>query len=518
MKFRLAISASTALALALSACGGESESESSDEASGGEFNIAWSGQPPTMDPLLTTANVSRDIARNFYEPLLTLDSSGEVQPVLAEDFEVSEDGTMVTINLREDVPFHDGSTMDAEDAIASLERWVELTNVGQTFFSNAVIESPEEGVVTFTFDEAMWAAPMLIADQGQLPFIMPADIIADAGPEGVQDFIGTGPFEFVEWNTDQHIRLDRFEDYAQPEGPSDGDAGPREPSLDSIYFHFVSDPMTRLSGLQTGEYDASDNVPWDHAETVQEDEEIELVTGDYGLNFAIFNKAEGPMTDINMRRAVLAAITPEENLQAAFSQEEFYGLSRSLAPEETTWYVESDDELMDQDQETIDGFLEAAGYDGEVVEILTTRELEHTYNVAIVLQEQLEQAGINTNLSVMDWGAMLQYRDENPDAWDISNTNDAWRAVPVTWGFLLPPLAGWTDSEEIATAIDDIVYSSGEEDALEAMVALQTAVDEYAPVATFGSQRPLTAVRKEFEGYEYAYFAGHQFYNVRLAE
>lgn len=519
MKNRALLSSSLTIALLLSACGGNNGDDGPGDESiqGGDFNIAWSAQPPTLDPLMTTANSSRDIARNFLEPLLTLDNDGEAQPVLAESYEVSDDGTELTIVLRDDVVFHNGSPMTADDVIASLQRWMEVTNVGQTYFSEAEVGS-ENMTVTLSFPEPMWAAPLLLADQSSLAFIMPAEIVEEATEGGVQEFIGTGPFEFVEWVSDDHIRLDRFEDYQPPSTTTDGDAGPREPHLDSIYFHFVSDPSTRLTGIQTGEYDAADSMPHDNAEMMETDENIEVTVGEYGLNFAFFNKAEGLMSDINMRRAVMAAIDPEENLLAAYGASEYYDLQAGLAPEGTAWSVPyGEGDGIGYDQDLVDEYLEEAGYDGEQIEILTTREYEHVYNTAVMLQEQLERAGMNTELTVMDWAAMLQHR-EDPGNWDLSNTVDQWRAVPATWNFLLPTQAGWTDSEEIATALDSLVFAASEEDAHAAMEELQTAVDEYIPVAIFGTQWPLFAIRDGFDGYEYTYFAGHKFYNVHQAD
>lgn len=514
---RSALSIGMALTIALTACG-QSSDGGDDEAIGGEFNIAWSAQPPTLDPLMTTANSSRDIARNFLEPLLTMDNEGEVHPVLAEDYEISDDGMQLTITLREGVSFHDGSTMEAEDVVASLERWIDVTNVGQNYFSEATVDSLEEGAVTLSFPEQMWAAPLLLADQSQMPFIMPADVVEAAPAEGVQEPVGTGPYEFTEWITDQHVRIDRFEDYAPPSGMSTGDAGPREAGVETIYYHFISDPSTRLTGIQTGEYDAAD-VPWDNAEILQDENDVNLTIGDYGLSFAIFNKSEGIMADPNMRRAVLAAIEPEQNMQSAFSSDEFYGLEGALAPEGTAWHVDSTaDELrLGQDLDEAEELLEAADYDGEEIRILTTREYDHTYNAAVVLQEQLEQAGMNTDLNVMDWATYLEYR-EDPANWDIANTNDQWRAIPATWSFLLPTYAGWTESEEIDEAIQGLVYSADEEDALSAMEELQQATDEYLPIAIFGNLRPVMAVRSDFEGHEYAYFAGDLFYNIRPAD
>lgn len=194
MKIRSVLAASLVSALALSACGGDDDVEDTTGGNGEsavapELNVAYSSQPPTLDPLITTAVATRILARTFYEPLLAIDENGEVQPVLADSYEVSEDGLTITFILREDVPFHDGSIMDTEDVVASLERWIENTNVGQSYFADSEVASPEEGVVTMTLDQQMYVAPQLLADPAQATYVMPADVIAEAGPDGVQEHI-----------------------------------------------------------------------------------------------------------------------------------------------------------------------------------------------------------------------------------------------------------------------------------------------------------------------------------------
>ncbi|NLS10360.1 hypothetical protein HGQ17_10220 [Nesterenkonia sp. MY13] len=517
MKTSRSVAALSVLALGLSACGGGDNGGGGEV--GDEFNIAWNAQPPTLDPLLTTANTTRDIARNFYEPIITMGNDGEPHPVLAESFELSDDHSELTFTLRDDVTFHDGEPMTEEDVIASIERWIELTSVGQSFFEGTEIDSPEDGVVTMHLPEPMFAAPLLMADQSQVPVIMKAEIIAEADSDGVPEHIGTGPFEMVEWATDQHVHLERFEDYTSPEGEPNGDAGSREPGVDTIYYHFVSDSSTRVSGMQTGEYDAADWIPWDNADVIQDDPNLELSVGDYGPSSAILNKAEGQLADINMRRAILAAVDPDEALQAAYASEELYGDSGAFVPEDSPWYVEPADDLRTSlDEDVVQEYLEEAGYDGEPIRILASRDYDHLYNLSVVLQDQLEAHGINTDLQVTDWATLTNDR-ENPEGWEIFITGNGWGSVPATFPFLLPSWAGWTESEEIQDAIDAMIYqASSEDEAIAAMDELQDAIYDYIPVVKFGDQMNLTAVSTDWEGYEYGYMSGDIFYRVAPAE
>ncbi|GAB3711465.1 ABC transporter substrate-binding protein [Nocardiopsis nanhaiensis] len=504
------------LALALSACGGDGTPDGDNGAAGGgEFDIAWNAQPPTLDPLVTTSTATRDISRNFFEPLVTMDPDGEVQTVLAEDYEVSDDGLVITFTLREGVTFHDGTEMEEDDVVASLQGWMERTGVGQTFFSEAEAATEEEGVVTITLPEPMYIAMQLLADQGQLPMIMPAEIIENAPEEGVEEYIGTGPYEMAEWSTDQFVRLERFEDYESPGGDTHGTAGERNPYYDTINFHIVTDPSTRVSGLQSGEYDAANALPLDNVEMLEGDDGIELVSGEQGFNGAIFNKQEGLMSDETMRQAVLAATDVEALQQSAFVSEEFYNTNGALMPEDSDWHSDVGQELFaNNDPSEAEDLLDEAGYDGETVRILTSREYMDHYNAAVPMQQHLEDAGMDVDLIVTDWATVLQDRDD-PAAYDMFITGFAPVTVPSSFVFLYDNWPGWTDSEEIAGALDQISTAPDEGEALEAAEDLQQAFYDYVPMVKFGDKWTVTGMRADLDGYEYAGLSGDIFYNVR---
>lgn len=526
MKRHSVVAGGIAAALFLSSCGGGSGAEDAGET--GEntvaeaLNIAYAVQPPGLDPLTTTAHATRIISRVFYEPLIALDGDGEVQPVLAESFEVSEDGLTITFVLREDVVFHDGSSMETADVLASLERWQEMSTIGPNYFGEAVISSPEEGIVTIELPEPMYVAPALLADPTQMPHIMKAELIDSAGPEGVEEHIGTGPYQLGEWVTDQHIRLDRFEDYVSPEGEPSGLAGAKQAYFEEMYIHFVQDASTRVAGLQTDEYDLGVPVPWDNAEVMEDDPNINVVLGETGVVLAVFNKQEGPMADVAMRRAVVAAMEPSASLHAAYGNEEYYNANTALMPEGSAWYLAPDSEFdqmyQSADPDLAGEFLEEAGYDGEEIRIITTRDYEDFYNNSVVLQQQLEDAGMNVDLVVTDWPTVTQSR-EDPEAYEIFITDISnWPAVPATFHFFTPAWPGWTDSDEIFDAARAMTDAADEEAAVAAMEGLQDAYAEYLPVAKFGDRFTPSGLNAEFEGYEFVTGVGEIFHHVRPVE
>ena len=108
------------------------------EPSGGTLNIAITGEPPTLDAHQSTAFITQSIGWHIYEGLFTLDSNYDAVPMLAESYEFDEDRNTYVIDIRADVPFHDGTILDADDVIASLERWGDKSNYGRMMFDNVV--------------------------------------------------------------------------------------------------------------------------------------------------------------------------------------------------------------------------------------------------------------------------------------------------------------------------------------------------------------------------------------------
>lgn len=510
---RLLLCAALALMFPLSACtgGGLGDAQRGD---GNNFIVAWNAQPPTLDPLMTTSTATRDISRNFFEPLITLDADNEVKPVLAKSFSLSDDGSRVSFKLRTGVKFHDGSTMEASDVVASLNAWIAKSSVGQLFFSEAKVSSPEADKVELELPEPLFIALTLLADQGQLPAIQPKEVLDAAGADPVEEFVGTGPYTMEKWNTDQYVQMARFDDYVSPPGVPNGTAGEKRAAFDNIFFYFVNDPSTRMSGLQTGEYDAANALPPDNIDMLESDDNISVTTGDNGFNAAVFNKKTGVMSDPNMRRAVLAATNIDDVQKAAFSQEKLYDTNGALMPESSEWYsAEGLDSYNHPDPDKVADLLKKAAYDGEEVRILTSREYEEHYNNAVVMNQQLNEVGINARLIVSDWATVLQNRTDDT-SYEIFVTGFSPTSTPLTQVFFDPLWPGWTDSPEIENAFDTIVHAPSGEKAVSAKDDLQSAFYDYLPVLKFGGRTTTTGIRAGFNGHQFTAISGDIFYNV----
>lgn len=494
------------LILALAACSSDGESEANSSDAKKELQVAYNAQPPTLDPLITTAVATRDVMRNVYETLLTLNENFEITPLLAESYEQSEDGKTITFKLRKDIKFHNGDVMTADDVVASMTRWVETTSLGKASFKDSTFSKVDEETVTLEMPEAQFTALHMLADPGQAAVIAPKSTIESATAEGLTEFIGTGPYKLIEWKADQYVHLTKFEEYQSVDQPASGLAGKKEAFIDDIYFQFVTDASTRLAGIQSGEYDIANAISFDNAEQLSTNSDVKNSVDHNGFNGVVFNKKSGFFENVVARQAVNAALNEEAILTAAFTSPEFYELEHGLMiKDQKEWYSEAGKEKYNQnDPEKAKELLKEAGYNGDEIVILSTRDYEDHYNAAVVVQQQLESIGMKVKLDIYDWATVLQKRaDEN--AYDIFVTGFPTEPIPTKYVFLASSneWPGWTNDPIIDDLLNKINTASSQEEAKQHFDALQEQFYEYLPMIKFGNKTTITTLRSDVKGMDF---------------
>lgn len=391
------------LVISLIGCSSQSApSESATPQTGGTLKIAINAQPPTLDPHVTTATATYELARNIFETLVTLNSKYQAVPMLAESVNQSEDGKTYTFNLRKGVKFHNGKEMKAEDVVASMNKWMAISSRGKTVLKGGTFEAKDEYTVVLNLPNPVVGVLETLAGAAQFAAIMPKELVDAAGPDGVKEYIGTGPFKMAEWKQDQYIHLTKYDQYSALDTPADGLAGKKEALVDEIFFNIVTDGSTRLAGIQTGEYDGAIWLPRDNYEQLKSMPNVKTSIDFYGGHYIIFNKKKGVFSDVKMRQAVNAALDMDEIMLGTFANKDFYRLDHALMyKEQVDWYSEAGKELYNQkDAEKAKSLMQEAGYNGEEIRILTSRDYDHVYNASVVVKEQLEKIGMKVKLEV----------------------------------------------------------------------------------------------------------------------
>ncbi|WP_244439001.1 ABC transporter substrate-binding protein, partial [Paraburkholderia dilworthii] len=176
------------------------------------------GEPPTLDPAITTADVVAAPSEHIFETLFTFDSHWNVQPLLADRMPaVSADRLTYTIPLRRGVAFHNGTEMSAADVVASLTRWQAVAVFGKDVHPYVeYLDAPGDHTVVIKLKEPYMPLLALLATQVSAAVVVPKSVIKGGQ---LTALIGTGPYSLAEHKPDQYIKLVRFKGYSSRKEP-----------------------------------------------------------------------------------------------------------------------------------------------------------------------------------------------------------------------------------------------------------------------------------------------------------
>lgn len=418
---------------------------------GGTMRAALIGEPPTLDPQWTTATVVLTQGSQWLETLFTQGAKYEVIPELAEGYTLSDDLRVYDIALRKGVRFHNGKEMTSADVVASLKRWGVVASHGKTVFKNVEsIEATGPYKVRITLQKGNVVLPAFLTFTGRA-FIYPQEVVEEVGADApVKTYIGTGPYRFVEHRPDRYIKLRRFDDYTARTDPPNGYGGRKVAYFDELLLIPVPEQAQRVTMVQTGELDFSDWITPDAYSRLKADPSTEtLIVKPKEWIIGAFNKKKGLFTNKTLRQAVQAALDMKPIMINAVGREEFMRLDPSIIFKETVWWTDAGGEYYNQaDPEKAKRLMKEAGYNGETIRWMCTKEYEWMYQSAVIAAQQLQAVGFNVDLQVMDWASVVQRRS-NPDMYEIFTTGQGMPADPAQFASLTCGWPGWTCFDEL---------------------------------------------------------------------
>jgi len=363
----------------------------------GTLEIAVDQAPVGLDPHLVTAFSSFVVIGQVYDGLIEFDADLKIGPALATSWEISDDGLVYDLELRDDVVFHDGSEMTADDVVYSFERIMdEETGSPQASRFSQVqgVEATGEYAVRFTLSAPF--APFL----GNLSnlSVVPSQVVEAEG-DLQRVAVGTGPFMLDEVVPDTYVRLVANPDYYR--------AG--QPKLEGLRYNVVPEASTRAAGLRTGSYHLLPDVDPATAETIQGASGVELLeVQDLAYTLLGMNVEREPFDDPAVRRAINLAIDRDEIITAVYFDNAVPG--GPLSPGLDQWALDTNDyACYRHDPDAARALLADAGYeDGFELEILTFGTIKVVSDLAQVLQAQLTEVGIDTTVNVAEFGTFVQ--------------------------------------------------------------------------------------------------------------
>ncbi len=478
------------------------------------LNVGYDSQPNTLDAQRSTTLFTRELSRTFYETLVTLNGDYQPVPHLAESIDISDDRKSFTFTLRQGVKFHNGDEMMADDVVASMQRWFEVNSRAKRFFGGSTIEATGDYSVVLTMPEAKVDTLHVLASWNTA-VIMPSEVVAGADETGVKDYIGTGPFKFVEWKQDQHVHVVKNDDYQSLDSAASGFTGSKTAGVDEIYFQFVTDTATRAAGLQSGQYDIAMRLSTDDFPRFDSDPNIGIAKSYIGYLMMNYNNKERVFSDLRMRQAVNAGINPAEILLGAYANEAFFELNASYnIKDQADWYTDSGDAFYNQnDADKAKALMAEAGYNGEEI-ILLVPNVDYMQTAAIIIQAQLQALGMTAKVEAYDFPTYAKKRLDSAN-YDIAIQPFSLNPIPTQWIFFNPKTWGWTDDKELLDMVAQMQNGTVEE-AKALWPAVHKRSWEYLPISKIGDTYSYSAYNSsKVDGF--TTFDQGIFWNVSLA-
>lgn len=409
-----------------------------------------------LDPIWTTAYVTRDHGYMIYDVLFAMDAEFKPQPQMVETWTTSEDGLIWTFVLRDGLTFHDGAPVTGADVVASLERWGKRDGMGQQLFGVIdTLVATDDKTVTMTLSEPYGLVLESIGKlSSNVPFIMPARIAATDPFEQISEYVGSGPFVFEEeeWVPGSQVVYSKFEGYVPRNEPVSGAAGGKVVKVDKVIKQYFSDATTGMNALMAGEIDYHESPAPDLAPLLQANPDITVaVTDPLGsIGFARFNHVLPPFDDAAVRKAAIMAMKQEDYLASAIGDPQYWKTCYSVYPCGTLLENEKGSELMATgDVALAKEALAATDYDGTEVVIMQPTDIAVLNAFTLVTADKLRAAGFNVKLEAMDWATLTSRRalrdPVGQGGWNIFHTWWIGADVidPTAIAFSGNPDAGW---------------------------------------------------------------------------
>ncbi|MGI8576203.1 MAG: ABC transporter substrate-binding protein [Egibacteraceae bacterium] len=362
-----------------STAGGESQS----------LTVGFAAEPANLDFTTTDgAAIPEALLVNVYEGLVKIGQDGEIEPLLAESFQVSDDRLTYDFMLQPDVTFHNGDAFTAEDVKFSIERvqsdaWTVSLKQAMDVVESVEAVSPTHARVTLKRPSNRWL------------YQMTTRIGAMFSPDGVDDLantpVGTGPYMLDEWVRGDRIVFERYPEYW-------GDP----PALETVTLRYFNDATALNNALLSGGIDVIGTVQAPEALAQFEDDRFQIIEGTTNGEVVLsFNNGRPPLDDPRVRQAITLAIDHEAVLETAWAGRGV--LIGSMVPPHDPWYEDLTG-VYEHDPERARALLAEAGAQ-DITLAFRIPNLPYAVSAAQVVKSQLEEVGVTANIDVLEFPA-----------------------------------------------------------------------------------------------------------------
>ncbi len=474
----------------------------------------------TTDPYDANDTLSQAMAKSFYQGLYGFDKDMKMIPVLAESHEVSKDGLVYTIKLRKGIKFHDGTDFKADAVKANFDRVTNPDNKLKRYglYSNiAKTEVVDDYTARITLKTPFSAFINNLAHPSGV-MISPAALKQYGSKDIAFHPVGTGPFKFVEWKATDYLKVARNENYWKK----------GLPKVDSITWKPVIDSNTRGAVMQTGEAQFTFPVPYELADTLKAKPELELVAApSIVLRYLSMNTQQKPFDNPKVRQAIAYAINKEAVAKVAFNG--YAAPAEGVVPAGVEYSVKIGP--WPYDVAKAKQLMTEAGYpNGFETELWSAYNHTIAQKVTQVLQQQLQQIGIRTKITLLEAGQRVEKVESWQDpatapvrlyyvGWSSSTGEADWALRPLLFSGSWPPTlfnTAYYKNEKVDADIKGALATSDSQQKAKLYKDAQEQIWQDAPWAPLVTERLLSAHNKKLSGVYVMPDASFEFEQVDL--
>ena len=364
-----------------------------------------------LDPITVTAAITFMHGVLIYDSLLALDASFAPKPQMAEAMAVSPDRLTYTFTRRPGQRWHDGTPVQASDLVPSLKRWMARATVGQKMApSIASLEAPDGKTFVIKLKEPYGLLEYSVALAGA--WVMRAKDAETDPFTNISTTVGSGPFRFVasEWKPGAKVLYEKNPDYIPRPEPASFFAGGKRVNVDKVEWTIIPDANTAAAALGRGEVDYWNGPTNDLVPVLQKNPDL-VVQVLHPLGWTAFGRANAlhpPFNNVKARQALAHAFDQREFMQAAYGDERWWKTCGSYFICGTLYGTEAGFEpYAKPDPAKAKTLLAEAGYKGEKVVVINTKELPVIYALTQVSIPRMKDIGLNVEEQVVDWGNFI---------------------------------------------------------------------------------------------------------------
>jgi peptide/nickel transport system substrate-binding protein len=376
------------------------------------------GNLVSIDPVWTTATVTRNAAAMVFETLYGRNDALEPKPQMIAGALVEDDGKRWTLTLRDGLAFHDGETVLARDCVASINRWMKRDPAGQTIADRLdAIEARDDKNLVFRLRKPFASLPMALSKTQPTPVIMPERLASTDAFKQIPEMIGSGPFKYEprEYVSGSRAVFTRNEKYVPRNEPASYNSGGLRAMVERVEWRVIPDPATAANALVAGEVDWLETPLPDLLPMLRASAGVTVGvldrTGYYGILRP--NWEQGPTANLGVRQAMLAAIDQVEVMTATMgSDKSLYNAPIGVFLPGSPAANEAGMELVRVRKSVpeIRAMLKSAGYNGERVVLFHPTD-QVFYNAMIgVVAQSFRQIGLDVDEVSTDWGTVVERR------------------------------------------------------------------------------------------------------------